>query len=511
MGLIKFGITGVSWTATDPKQLFEKADQMLSRVAMLRTSLVLLLAFAASTACSPNETPVKAKIGELEQLDWPVDEGAVAKAWETEQSDIRALRSMVDDSDFSSVALFGDILDIRTSDNKTVAVEELTNSDEWIALMDGTSTTIIGKRIGITTLIVTPPRTADDTTVFANYIYHHPLPAMQCSEQYRDVSCGICDIALDDDWSLRLTWSSGGFEVERSENRSKYYQDKDSSLSVEEIQSTYDESKRTCMKSGLAEMGYENPEDVYSIDGGPKKREANSTNGEREGPFIVWHESGQKKAEINFVSGKPEGPALAWHANGQKQREDSFVNGELEGLSTEWYENGQKKRESHYVGGNREGLVTEWYENGQKEREIHYVSDDREGLTTRWYENGRKEWEAGFVDGEQEGLATEWYESGQKRVESIYVSGEREGLSTEWYESGPKKKEAGFVNGEQEGLFMEWYESGQKRVESYYVNGVREGMRTEWYKSGRKIFEGNFRNGIEIPGSKRWDEDGNAK
>jgi len=234
---------------------------------MLRTSLVLLLAFAASTACSPNESPVKAKIGELEQLVWPVDEGAVAKAWEAEQSDIRALRNMVDDADFSSVALFGNILNIRTSDNKIVAVEDLTNSDEWIALMDGASVSIISRAIGITTLIVTPPRTADDTTVFANYVYHHPIPAMQCKEQYQDVSCGICDIALDDDWSLRLTWSSGDFEVERSESRLKSKQDKDSSLSIEEIESRYKESKRTCMKSGLAEMGYENPENVYSIGG----------------------------------------------------------------------------------------------------------------------------------------------------------------------------------------------------------------------------------------------------
>ena len=254
-------------TATDPKQPCENADQMLSRVVMLRTLLVLLLTFTASTACSPDETPVKVKTGELEQLVWPVDEEAPAKAWQAEQSDIKALRGMVDDADFSSVALFGDILSIRTTDNEIVAVEDLTSSDEWIALMNGASVSIISRRIGITTLIVTPPRTANDTTVYANYIHHHPMPEMQCKEQYRSVSCGICDVTLDFDWSLRLTWSSGAFEVESSESRSKFYQDKDSSLSIEEIESTYEESKRKCMKSGLAEMGHGNPENFYSFGG----------------------------------------------------------------------------------------------------------------------------------------------------------------------------------------------------------------------------------------------------
>ncbi len=242
---------------------------MLSRVVILRILLVLLLTFTASTACSPDEPPVKVKTGELEQLVWPLDEGAVARAWRAEQGDIRALRSMVDDADFSSVALHGDILNIRARDNEIVAVEDLTNSDEWIALMDGASVSTILRetRYGITTLIVTPPRTANDTTVYANYIYHHPIPAMPCKAQYQSVSCGICDMALDDDWSLRLTWSSGEFEVKRSESRSKLYQDKDSSLSIEKIESTYEESKGKCMKSGLVEMGYENPEFKYSFGG----------------------------------------------------------------------------------------------------------------------------------------------------------------------------------------------------------------------------------------------------
>lgn len=234
---------------------------------MLRTLIVLLLTLTASSACSPDETPAKVRLGELEQLVWPVDEGAVTKAWQAEQSGIRALRGMVDDADFSSVALFGDILNIRTSDNEIVAVEDLTNADEWIALMDGASVSIISREVqyGITTLIVTPPRTADDTTLYANYIYRHPIPAMQCKAQYQTVSCGICDMTLDYDWSLRLTWSSGEFEVERSLSRSKFYRDKDSSLSLEQIESTYEESKRNCMESGLAEMRNEDPENVYSF------------------------------------------------------------------------------------------------------------------------------------------------------------------------------------------------------------------------------------------------------
>ena len=228
--------------------------------------MLVVYVFAVATACSPNEAPEKVTSGELEQWEWPLREEYVVDDWAARKSDIEALRDMTEDAGIHVITLFGEHLDIRSESYEEMAIEDLANLDEMLALMNRSEVRSILRYIGIVTIFVRPPKTAADTTVFANYVYNHPIPAKQCAENPRDISCGICEVVLDDNWYLRLTWSSGPFEVERSENHSKFYQDSSHSLSIEEIDAQYDESKNACMQSGLEEMGYENPRDLYTND-----------------------------------------------------------------------------------------------------------------------------------------------------------------------------------------------------------------------------------------------------
>lgn len=201
-----------------------------------------------------------------QQPEWPPQTDAWVEAWKEHQDDIMTLRDMVVEEKFVAVVLFGDILDVSAEDYTQVSIDDLENSDQWTKLMKRSNIFGVTYLYGIAGFVVRPPKTANDRTEAINYIYAHPLSAKQCAEQFRDISCGICDVFLDDEWSIRYTWSSGKFEEEKSENFIKVYQDKESDLSIDEVDSKYDESRRACMQSGLEEMGYENPEDFYSSD-----------------------------------------------------------------------------------------------------------------------------------------------------------------------------------------------------------------------------------------------------
>ena len=119
---------------------------------------------------------------------------------------------------------------------------------------------------GMFAFVVEPPKTADNRTEAINYIYGQPIQAKRCAEEYRDISCGICDVFRDGGWSIRYTWSSGEFEEQYARDSAEAFQEADWKSSVDRLRSKYEESKAACMVNGLKEMGYRNPKDFYSSD-----------------------------------------------------------------------------------------------------------------------------------------------------------------------------------------------------------------------------------------------------
>lgn len=253
-----------SGAATDPKRplaiatnphLYRLESTMI--VSHTARQIGLILTAVLLSACAQDDS---------QRPEWPPQTGALLEAWKAHQDDIKTLRDMAADKRFAAVALFGDNVHVTAEDYSQVANEDLENSDQWVNLMKRANIRGVAYVNGILGFVVKPPKTGNDRTEAINYVYRHPLRAKQCADEFRDISCGICDVYLDDEWSIRYTWSSGAFEEEYSENFAKVYQDKDSKLSIDEVRSKYGESKRACVQSGLVKMRYENPEDFYSSD-----------------------------------------------------------------------------------------------------------------------------------------------------------------------------------------------------------------------------------------------------
>ena len=108
------------------------------------------------------------------------------------------------------------------------------------------------------------------------------------------------------------------------------------------------------------------------------------------------------------------------------------------------------------------------------------------------------------------GPVTDFYANGQKKLEASFVRGKPVGVMTTWYENGQKETEAMFVNGVREGPFTMWHENGQKKAHGNWVNNKLDGPWAVWHENGQMAFEGSFQSGRRLPGSHRWDEDGNT-
>ena len=149
---------------------------------------------------------------------------------------------------------------VVTGDGRRIDGQDVENALQWSTLMNRSNLTVVGRFEGIVTFMPRSPNTTPDRSEGVKYLFDYPISAKQCSDEFRDIACGVCDLLMDDKWSIRFKWSSGNFEEEYSEDFLKVY-GKDSNLSLDEVKSKYDESRNACMLRGLNEMGYENPED----------------------------------------------------------------------------------------------------------------------------------------------------------------------------------------------------------------------------------------------------------
>ncbi len=83
----------------------------------------------------------------------------------------------------------------------------------------------------------------------------------------------------------------------------------------------------------------------YDFDSWPRHAEGRYKAGERDGPWVSWHEEGKKKQEGSYRGGKREGRWVAWHPNGQKSDEGAYVADRREGRWVAWHPNAQQSEE----------------------------------------------------------------------------------------------------------------------------------------------------------------------
>lgn len=104
--------------------------------------------------------------------------------------------------------------------------------------------------------------------------------------------------------------------------------------------------------------------------------EAQFSEGEKHGPFVLRYESGQKMLEGNWERGLPDGMTTTWFANGKTRQQVEFLQGLPHGTWKTWDESGRLREEKEYLLGNAVGKWREWNENGD------LVRDEFNGTTT---------------------------------------------------------------------------------------------------------------------------------
>jgi hypothetical protein len=210
----------------------------------------------------------------LERSDdqlWSPQSAALIEAFSAQKNELEVLREMMVVRGIRAVTLLGDNLLVDTIDGRQLEDQEVNDREQWLAKMERSNITGIQivERFDMTIVFPQSPRTTPDRYETVNYLLNHPMPERECSDDFRHIPCGVCDVSMEDNWSIRFGWSSGEFESEYSDNFSKVYGNETSDLTEEEISSKVTKAREECREIGLKEMGYENPETVYSLGGNP--------------------------------------------------------------------------------------------------------------------------------------------------------------------------------------------------------------------------------------------------
>jgi antitoxin component YwqK of YwqJK toxin-antitoxin module len=90
-------------------------------------------------------------------------------------------------------------------------------------------------------------------------------------------------------------------------------------------------------------------------------------NGEKEGPWVSYHDNGQLSWKGTYQDGKEEGPWVRYYINGQLWSNGTFNQGKLDGPVVGYHDNGQLRLKGTYKDGKPDGPWIAYHDNGQLE------------------------------------------------------------------------------------------------------------------------------------------------
>ena len=83
-------------------------------------------------------------------------------------------------------------------------------------------------------------------------------------------------------------------------------------------------------------------------------------NGERKGPWVLYHDNGQLSEKGDYKNGKGEGPWVRYWDNGKLLAKGDWKNGKREGPWVRYWGNEQLSAKGDFKNGKREGPWV-WY------------------------------------------------------------------------------------------------------------------------------------------------------
>jgi hypothetical protein len=146
---------------------------------------------------------------------------------------------------------------VDESDGKAYLYEqEYIEDDEWSDLFCQTLVWSVANYDGIVSFDFGSGFRRNNKTVFAAYTHSRELLESRkpCLPEHIKIPCGLCSVALDDEWYIEYWWSPeelvpGGFE-----------QVLDEEMTEEEYRELLDRDLEQCRTDGLVQIGYDRNE-----------------------------------------------------------------------------------------------------------------------------------------------------------------------------------------------------------------------------------------------------------
>jgi antitoxin component YwqK of YwqJK toxin-antitoxin module len=220
----------------------------------------------------------------------------------------------------------------------------------------------------------------------------------------------------------------------------------------------------------------------------PFKSQANFTDGQLDGEWLITDANDRKVMQISLKNGQRHGPAVTWLPTGKTFRQATYdqavpVGDVLEANN----KTGELTRAESYVDG-RKVITRTSYHNGNKQKkkaETMYLAANTVQQSPDEYWNFRL---AKYVtEGKdlKHGPSKAWFANGRPQFEGFYQLGKRSGNFTYWHENGQIAATGEYQEDRPEGIWVWWHGNGQKSAIGKYENGSLIGEWRWWNEDGK--------------------------
>jgi hypothetical protein len=190
--------------------------------------------------------------------DWPSDSDALQTRFSENKEAFEKLATMIRDSDYLSVATMkgSDKLFVNRAESFQMEVESSEQALVLVSLLRQTNTHTLIR-----------PYEPDGTVLFTQYSKtfeintasfvgfqrgaDYPVPLIECSPEFRDLSCGFCGWHMDEDWSLVYQWKP--LTILPAENEEFL----SGEMSLDDYVAMESDSIQQCEAEGYIAIGYD--------------------------------------------------------------------------------------------------------------------------------------------------------------------------------------------------------------------------------------------------------------
>jgi len=208
---------------------------------------------------------------------WPPFAGGAVQSFVDRREDIDVLRNLMEETPYTMASTPGDdkVYGYREVNGEMIS-EIPEDSELWAELMGRSSIDSIIRSDDTYVFSTVHGELSDNRLDLILYIFSDDLPAKECVGGFSNVPCGLCDVSHQEEWTIRYLWYSGQYvgdfireEMERFEEHKEAVFDGQNDAAAGSLDDygraikKLNANNKECVRKGLDEMGYDNPEDYF--------------------------------------------------------------------------------------------------------------------------------------------------------------------------------------------------------------------------------------------------------